>query len=82
MIEQRYGEVRFVQFGHLLRFPDLIHASFTRMGGYSKTPYSGLNVSYSVGDDFENVLHNRLLALQALHISGYPCATLWMVHGA
>jgi YfiH family protein len=82
LIEQQYGEVRYVQFHHFLQFPDLIHASFTRKGGYSKTPYSGLNVSYSIGDDFENVLHNRLLALQALQITRYPCATLWMVHGA
>lgn len=82
MIEQQRGEVRYVQFGHFLLYPDLIHASFTRLGGYSKTPYWGLNVSYSVGDDFENVIHNRLLALQALQIETYPCATLWMVHGA
>ena len=82
MIEQQYGEVRYVQFGHFLQFPDLIHASFTRLGGCSETPYWGLNVSYSIGDDFENVLRNRLLALQALQIGTYPCATLWMVHGA
>ena len=82
MIEQHHGEVRYVQFGHFLQFPDLIHASFSRLGGYSKTPYWGLNVSYSVGDDFENVIHNRLLALQTLQIEAFPCATTWMVHGA
>ncbi len=82
MIEQHHGEVRYVQFGHFLQFPDLIHAGFSRLGGYSKTPYWGLNVSYSVGDDFEHVTHNRLLALQALRIEAFPCATLWMVHGA
>ncbi len=82
MIERQHGKVRYVQFCHFLHFPDLIHASFTRMGGYSKTPYRGLNVSYSSGDDFDNVIHNRLLALKALQIQTYPCATLWMVHGA
>ncbi|HYX49575.1 MAG TPA: polyphenol oxidase family protein, partial [Ktedonobacteraceae bacterium] len=82
MIEQQHGEARYLQFSHFLQFPDLIHASFTRLGGYSKTPYQGLNVSYSIGDDFENVLRNRLLALKALQIQTYPCATLWMVHGA
>jgi copper oxidase (laccase) domain-containing protein len=75
LIEQHHGEVRYVQFGHFLQFPDLIHASFSRLGGYSKTPYWGLNVSYSVGDDFEHVIHNRLLALQALRIEAFPCAT-------
>ena len=82
MIEQQHGEARYLQFSHFLQFPDLIHASFTRLGGYSTTPYRGLNVSYSIGDDFENVLRNRLLALKALQIQAYPCATLWMVHGA
>ena len=82
MIEQQHGDARYLQFSHFLQFPDLIHASFTRLGGYSKTPYRGLNVSYSIGDDFENVLRNRLLALKALQIQTYPCATLWMVHGA
>jgi len=82
LIEQYHGNARYLQFSHFLQFPDLIHASFTRLGGYSKTPYRGLNVSYSIGDDFENVLRNRLLALRALQIQAYPCATLWMVHGA
>jgi len=82
LIEQQHGEARYLQFSHFLQFPDLIHASFTRLGGYSKTPYRGLNVSYSSGDDFDNVLRNRLLALKALQIQAYPCATLWMVHGA
>jgi YfiH family protein len=82
LIEQQHGEVRYVQFDHFLQFPELIHASFSRLGGYSKTPYWGLNVSYSIGDDFENVIRNRLLALEALQIATYPCATLWMVHGA
>ena len=82
MIEQQHGDARYLQFSHLLQFPDLIHASFTRLGGYSKTPYRGLNVSYSIGDDFDNVLRNRLLALKSLQIQAYPCATLWMVHGA
>jgi purine-nucleoside/S-methyl-5'-thioadenosine phosphorylase / adenosine deaminase len=82
LIEQRHGDTRYMQFSHFLQFPDLIHASFTRLGGYSEIPYRGLNVSYSTGDDFENVIRNRLLALTALQIHAYPCATVWMVHGA
>lgn len=82
MIEQQQDEVRYMQFSHYLQFPEITHGSFTRLGGYSKTPYWGLNVSFGTGDDFENVLRNRLRALQALHIETYPCATLWLVHGA
>jgi len=82
LIERQHGKVRYVQFSQFLQFPDLIHASFTRLGGYSKTPSWGLNVAYSSGDDFDNVIRNRMLALKALQIQTYPCATLWMVHGA
>ena len=82
MIEQQHGDTRYLQFSHFLQFPDLIHASFTRLGGYSEVPYRGLNVSYSTGDEFENVIRNRLLALTALQLQTYPCATVWMVHGA
>jgi YfiH family protein len=82
LIEQQHGDTHYMQFSHFLQFPDLIHASFTRLGGYSEIPYQGLNVSYSTGDEFENVIRNRLLVLSALQIHTYPCATLWMVHGA
>jgi len=71
-----------MQFGHYRRFPELRHGVFTRLGGYSTTPYEGLNASYSTGDTFENVVRNRLLVLQALEIEEFPCATLWQVHGA
>jgi len=82
LIEQQQGEVQYVQFAQYLQFPEIIHGIFTRLGGYSKTPYWGLNVSFSSGEDFENVIRNRLQVLQALHIQDYPCATLWLIHGA
>jgi YfiH family protein len=82
LIEQQQGWAQYVQFGHFLQFPDLVHGIFTRLGGYSKDPYWGLNVSFTTGDDIENVKRNRLLALSALQLDTYPCATLWLVHGA
>jgi YfiH family protein len=71
-----------MQFGHYRQFSELRHGVFTRLGGYSKTPYEGLNASFSTGDALENVVRNRLLVLQSLEIEAYPCATLWQVHGA
>ena len=82
MIEQRRGEVRYLQFSHFQQFPAITHGIFTRHGGYSTTPYSGLNVSFSTGDSQENVVGNRLLALEALDMQAYPCATLWQIHSA
>ncbi|MEO6891250.1 MAG: peptidoglycan editing factor PgeF [Ktedonobacteraceae bacterium] len=90
MIEQQQGtsvlaqgqhDVCYLQFGHLLRFPEVVHGVFTRLGGYSEGACRGLNVSATRGDNFEHVLRNRLLALQALHLEDLPCATLWLVHG-
>lgn len=83
MIEQQHNDMCYVQFGLYRQFPHLVHGIFTRLGGYSKEPYRGLNVSLSAGKDrFEDVARNRLLALQSLGIQDYPCATVWMIHGA
>jgi len=81
-IEQERGSARYIQFALFQQFPELAHGSFTRHGGYSTSPHTGLNVSVSNDDSLENVLRNRLLALQSLGIETYPCATAWMVHSA
>ncbi len=82
MIEFERGETRYVQFALFQQFPELVHGSFMRHGGYSVSPHRGLNVSVSNDDSFDNVLRNRLLALESLGIDDYPCATAWMVHSA
>jgi len=82
LIELREENACYMQFGHYCQFSELRHGVFTRWGGYSRTPYEGLNASFSTGDTLENVVRNRLLVLQSLGIEAYPCATLWQVHGA
>jgi YfiH family protein len=82
VIEQRQGDVRYLQFNHLSQFPELTHGVFTRLGGYSQAPFHSLNAALSGGDNFDNVIRNRLLTLQTLHLQTNPCATLWQVHGA
>lgn len=87
LIERQAGTVRYVQFNSLQQFPELIHGAFMRTGGHSPAPYDSLNTStppphLRLGDSIANVVHNRVLALQALTIEDYPCATLWQVHGA
>ncbi len=72
-----------MQFSQYNRFPELIHGIFTRQGGYSQAPYTGLNVSLSSGNEkYEDALRNRFLALNCLDIVDYPCATMWMIHSA
>ena len=73
--------IHYLQFDHYRQFPELIHGIFTRTGGYSEAPYASLNTS-KMGDSVENVARNRQRALEALHITSYPCVTLWQVHGA
>lgn len=85
MIEQYYENIRYLQFDHLRQFPELIHGIFTRQGGYSSAPYHSLNTSAprsGSGDNIEDVVRNRQLAMQALHLSGTPNVTLWQIHSA
>ncbi len=82
MIEQQSEHACFLQFNQFLQSSEIAHGVFTRLGGFSSSPYAGLNASYSTGDSFDNVVRNRLAVLQALDIANYPCATLWQVHGA
>ena len=84
MIEQQRDNACFLQFNNFQHFPNLIHGIFTRNGGYSDPPYKGLNTLGSLrgGDNLDNVVHNRQLALLSLALDNYPCVTLWNVHGS
>ncbi|GAC1424311.1 MAG: peptidoglycan editing factor PgeF [Ktedonobacteraceae bacterium] len=84
MIEQQRDNACFLQFNNFLHFPNLIHGVFTRDGGYSNPPYKGLNTLGSLrgGDNLDTVVRNRQLVLRSLALDGYPCITLWNVHGA
>jgi len=85
LIEQQHEAVHYLQFDHYRQFSDLTHGVFTRQGGCSPEPYSSLNTStppFNPKDSIDNVVHNRMLALQALDVAMYPSITLWQVHGA
>lgn len=51
-------EIPFFQFPRLFSRRQLMHGIFTRHGGVSKPPFNTLNISYSVGDQQENVAEN------------------------
>lgn len=57
---QRYEKegVEWLQFDLLSGFPRLQHAVFLRQGGFSESPYDGLNCSLFVGDQPEHVRKN------------------------
>ncbi len=60
-------DIPIVQSAKLLAYPDLICAVSTKLGGISPDPY-GLNMSFHVGDDHENVLVNRQRFFKKLNI--------------
>lgn len=62
----RRNGASFFQFPHLKAFAEVQHAIFTRLGGYSRAPYHGLNVSLGQKDDPVNVKQNRDLIANCL----------------
>ncbi len=67
------------RFPGLARFPELVHAVFTRTGGASTSPYDSLNLSYAVGDLPERVDVNLRLVQEALGLKALVGAR--QVHG-
>lgn len=73
------GVLRYFQFDLFDR--GLVQAIFTRWGGVSADPWTGLNVGGTVGDDPEHVHENRLRMLAALGRDPETVYDVWQVHG-
>ncbi|MGN0438000.1 MAG: peptidoglycan editing factor PgeF [Lachnospiraceae bacterium] len=58
MMNERNG-VSFVTFPKLAEQKDIVHGFSTRLGGVSKNHLSSMNLSFSRGDEKENVLENH-----------------------
>jgi YfiH family protein len=56
-------------FSHLYRYDDILHYVSSRGGGVSKGIYHSLNLSYTAGDDRENVAENRKRLAEELGIT-------------
>ena len=79
MRTQQADNCEYLQFEHLAAVPGLTHAVFTRRGGFSAAPYTGLNLSGVTGDDLATVRRNREVVIAAL---GLPLVGTLTVHGA
>lgn len=89
MIEQRADHCEYLLFEHLAAIPGLVHASFTRRGGYSQAPFDGLNASFTTGDDPAIVRRNKdaivaalglpLVGARPIHSNGVVCVERDMV---
>ena len=60
------NSVAYYQFEALARFRGIEHGIFTRNSGYSKGPFTSLNVSYGIGDEEKAVAGNRELISNTL----------------
>jgi YfiH family protein len=63
----------------LAEFSELDHRIWTRHGGVSQSPFDGLNLSFSVGDDPTRVHQNRTLVRQAMDLE--ELISVGQVHG-
>ncbi|MFI5273790.1 MAG: peptidoglycan editing factor PgeF [Ktedonobacterales bacterium] len=78
MIHRQAEHCEYLQFRLLAEIPGLVHAVFTRRGGFSQPPFAGLNLSAITGDDRATVARNRDVVVRAL---GLPLAGTRTVHG-
>jgi YfiH family protein len=72
--------VRYLTFDIFPR--NIIHAVFTRQGGFSPEPWSSLNFGGTVGDDHPRVRQNRYRAFAALGRERESMFDVWQVHSA
>lgn len=81
MIYHRNTPVPLYQFRGLAKFPQLVHATSTRLGGTSEGSFAALNVSFLVGDQPVTVKNNRNLLSHAMGINHHALVTAQQVHG-
>lgn len=58
-IMNKKDEVYYVTFPKLMQCRDIVHGFSTRLGGVSKEHLASMNLSFSRGDDRDNVLENH-----------------------
>jgi hypothetical protein len=59
MIHRHNHDLSYLEFPHLSEYADIRHGIFTRLGGFSKGCYQGLNIGMGNGDSLNHVLQNR-----------------------
>ncbi len=78
----QYQSLVYYQFERLTTHSRVVHALFTRLGGHSRPPWTGLNTGHSVGDDPQAVDANHRLICQALGFaSEEEFVSPYQVHG-
>ncbi|MEW5958914.1 MAG: peptidoglycan editing factor PgeF [Chloroflexota bacterium] len=63
-------------------YPNLTHAIFTRQGGVSRSPFAGLNLGVSVGDDPAAVAENFRRVCRLVEITPEQATACHLTHSA
>ena len=59
----------------------VVHGFSSRINGYSKAPYQGLNMGLTSGDSITDVQQNRIAFVHTLGIQPHQVAAGFQVHG-
>lgn len=73
--------IHWLEFDLLTDIPRLKHGVFLRLGGFSQEPYDSLNLSDTVGDNFDDVLQNKQAVANVLNIHPSNLITMCQCHG-
>ena len=66
MILKTEAGTSYYQFENLASCRRIEHRIYTRLGGFSRPPYDGLNISAGIGDEAESVSKNREIISRSL----------------
>ncbi len=80
MIYHEATSVPYYTFQCLAQHPEILHAVFTRLGGFSKSPFAGLNVGHLVGDVPDAVGANHRAIYETLGLGGEQVISARQVH--
>lgn len=69
MKKKQLDNILLFQFNNFSNHDDIIHFVSARNRGVSNAPYDSLNLSFNVGDDFQDVLKNREKLASVLGVS-------------
>ena len=79
--EKKYNRLSIYHAPKLDQQSELVHGFSSKHGGYSKAPFSGLNLGLATGDDISLVQENRRAFTQALGIDPAQVVCGKQVHG-
>lgn len=78
--QEQAGDVDYLTFPILSAQPGIVHAFSTRRGGVSEGIYASMNLSFTRGDDTENVQENYRRMAQVLHMDVSQMVCTYQTH--